>query len=85
MGLLQKAAENADEIATVATRVAYTSGGAVFLIGGLTVNELAALVGIGVAVATFFVNLVFRTLEHRARMKRLNAGRRSDTDLDQLP
>lgn len=65
-----KIIDNSGMIADVATRVSY-GGSSAAIIGGLTLNEWAAIVGIIVAVVTCIANMVFRTIEHRARMNKL--------------
>lgn len=54
-----------DKATTIATYTA--SGGAILF--GFTANELAALTGAVVAIATFLVNLLFKLEERRDRKK----------------
>jgi hypothetical protein len=55
-------------------------GGAIALIGGLTLNEWAALIGIIVAVATLLVNLwlAIRRNRREARLFEYQTGQRVD-------
>jgi len=47
-------------IAAVANKVTVVGGGAAFLLGGLTVNELAALGGLGVAIVSMLIQSFYK-------------------------
>lgn len=67
--LFDMGASVGDKITSAATYAA--SGGAIAF--GLTANEIAALVGAGIAVITFFVNLWFKTQHLKLAKARLDA------------
>lgn len=77
MNLVEKAVENSEAIAGVASKVTY-GGAAVGIAGGLTWNELAAIAGIAAAVGGWLTNLIFKLIDnsrkravHAAYMRKL--------------
>jgi len=53
----------------IASNVPYVAGSASFIIGTLSVNDVAAIVGIVVVIATYFTNLYFKITDRRMNLR----------------
>ena len=65
----QRASDIAEGVADLTGKIVYTSAG-MTTIFGLTLNELAAAVGIVVTILTYFVNWYYRAKHERLLEKR---------------
>ena len=73
--------EHASDIAnTVAVKATY-GGAATAVIGGLTANEFAAIVGAIVAILSFIANIVFKLRHEKILKEKLTANNVKDIDL----
>lgn len=83
--------EAAEAVAgSIGAKAVYGGGGAA-VFGGLTSHDVVAVLGLAVAVVGFFVSWYYKRkadrrgeLEHAARMRRLDLGMRTDTDVTPL-
>lgn len=86
-----RSSEAAEAVAaSFGTKAAY-GGGGVAVFGGLTSHDMIGLLGLAVAVGGFLLSWYYKRkadrrdeLEHAARMRRLELGRRTDTDVTPL-
>ena len=63
--------------AEIATNVAYVASGSAVVVGGLELNQWAAIIGITLGFATFIINWIYRHLNYRLQKKIADGGNKS--------